>query len=113
MYVRLYQEDRKIAYGRAVRMLVADAFIPNPENAKRVKHKDGDKLNVCVDNLYWNVRPPKLQHKGKPTVRYDLNGNQEKVYDRLVDVEKDGYRRTMVSHAISQCVPYKKKLWSH
>ena len=47
---------------RSIHVLVAQAFIPNPENKPEVNHIVGCKFNCHVSNLYWATRAENMQH---------------------------------------------------
>ena len=49
--VDFFKDGKRRKY--RIHRLVAQAFIPNPDNLPQVNHKDEDKLNNCVDNLEW------------------------------------------------------------
>ena len=49
--VHLYSNGKR--YNLKVYRLVAEAYIPNPENKPCVCHKDNNKSNDRVENLYW------------------------------------------------------------
>lgn len=56
----LYQDGKRET--RRMSRLVAEAFIPNPDDKPEVNHKDGNKLNNNVSNLEWCTKKENCRH---------------------------------------------------
>ena len=51
-YTIAFTKNNKI-YNRCLHRLIAEAFIPNPDNKPCVDHIDRNRLNNNIDNLRW------------------------------------------------------------
>ena len=90
-----------------IHRLVADAFIPNPDNLPCVNHKDEDKTNNHVNNLEWctnkynneygtrlkRFRETQLKnHKlSKKVYQYTLDGKFVKEWDSTMECGRNGF----------------------
>lgn len=75
-----------------VHRLVAEAFIPNPDNLPMVNHKDEDKTNNFAENLEWCTNEYNVNYgTGKSRRAKKIRG---RVSPHAVLVEAFGERRT-------------------
>ena len=60
--VVLYLKGELKGKMKLVHRLVAETYIPNPDNLPEVNHKDGNKRNNHVSNLEWTTRSGNAIH---------------------------------------------------
>lgn len=108
-YVRLLLFKRGKYKAEYVHILVANAFIPNPESKPEVNHIDCCKSNNRADNLEWVTRSENHYHAvnnglkpvcptigkyasdnpcSKPVLQFDMNGNFIKEWKSRIDAAR-------------------------
>jgi len=93
-YIRVFIYNKTYALHR----LVSLAFIPNTDNKEQVNHKDGNKINNCVENLEWISNRENQIHKyqiglgnnyTRKIIQYDLQMNKMKEFESIVKASKE------------------------
>ena len=125
--VNLYKNG--ISKNISVHRLVAEAFIPNPENKPQVNHKNGVKTDNRIQNLEWCTAKENVTHsyktlkrqqwtspnKGrfgkdnsnsKITLQYDMNGNLIRKWNSKIDASK---ALNIDAGSISKCCTGERK----
>lgn len=109
-YLRVVLKKNDNSKTYFVHRLVAETFIPNPNNYSVVNHKDENIKNNCADNLEWctfkyninygTLRERQAKKCGKKILQIDKNGNLVKCWDSIREAG-----RTLGLHAgtISKC----------
>lgn len=125
----------KIKKHKTVHRLIAETFIPNPENKPQVNHINGIKTDNRVENLEWVTISENTQHaynigllvaKGNrkgftgkncstsiQVVGKDKTGKIIKNYDSMNLAKLDGYRAGSIARCIKgETSSYKGLIWS-
>lgn len=91
VFTSLYKNSESKRY--SVHRLVADAFIPNPENLPQINHIDENKGNNCVENLEWVTCSENCKRKSvkgeRKILQYDKNGNFIKEWNSIKEASEN------------------------
>lgn len=105
LFVKLCKDGKVKPF--TVHRLVAEAFLPNPDNLPQVNHKDENKQNNIVSNLEWcsaqynntyDTRIERVAEKttngkcSKPVLQYTLEGNFIKEWKSVAECRRNGFR---------------------
>lgn len=90
--LHLFDKTGKQTTQRLHRIL-AQAFIPNPNNLPEVNHIDGNKLNNDLSNLEWSSYKQNINHSvktrlrkyGRSNVKPSLTDNEVREIRRLIN----------------------------
>lgn len=115
-YVDLYYEKGK-KKRFLVHVLVASAFLSNPNDYPCVNHKDENKLNNCIDNLEWctyaynnaygTARIKQIDAISKSVNQFTINGEWIATYKSpTVASRLLGFSKTSIIDCCNNKTPY-------
>ena len=89
-----------------VHRLVAEAFIPNPDNLAEVNHIDGDRQNNHLNNLEWVTREGNLRHAIDTGLRKYQNRYTEDIFVNMLHEVIQGASYLSLSQKYDYKVPF-------
>lgn len=67
--------------------IIAEAFIPNPNNYKTINHINGDKKDNRIENLEWCTQSQNVLHAFKNGLKVIPKGDTNKLSRKIIDTK--------------------------
>lgn len=121
-YVILCKNGKRKNY--KVHRLVAEAFIPNPDNLPQVNHRNEDKLDNSVENLEWVSHIDNIRYgtgirrsyikRCKPVLQYTLDGEFVREWESANEAGRNGYCCSSINRCcLNKYKKYKNYIWKY
>lgn len=92
-YMMLYLIKDGVKERKYIHRIVAESFIPNPNNYKQVNHKDGIKNNNNVENLEWVTPSQNIKHAYREGLKKPffsgINGKNHPCSKGILQIDKN------------------------
>lgn len=82
-YLTVWLSNEGKSHCYQIHRLVAEAFIPNPENKPTVNHISGNKCDNRTCNLEWNTYSEQLKHAYKNNLREKPYGSKNTMFGKV------------------------------
>ncbi|MFT3994747.1 MAG: NUMOD4 domain-containing protein [Dysgonomonas sp.] len=115
-YVIVKLSKNGVRYSLRVHRLMAQSFIPNPNNYPIINHKDEDKSNYCLSNLEWcnhkynntygSLPDRKSEWSKRPVIKLSKSGSIIREYESVNDA---GIDNNVHPSNISNCLKERNK----
>ena len=104
---------------RNVHRLVAETFLPNPNNLPEVNHKNCDRTDNCADNLEWCTHSYNQKYREKfgvalyrPVFAINLNTLEVSWFPSQIEASRElGIYRQRVDNIVKGLIKKDKDFW--
>lgn len=111
-YKRIFMRDNGVERGVFVHRLVAEAYIPNPDNLPQVNHLNGIKTDNRPENLEWCTNEQNYRHRDEVLKHYACNSKPVicvETEEEFRSIRRAAKTKNISETGIRMCVLGKRK----